>query len=69
MMHMTATQLVEWAEKSPEVWHSDNQHEDEVIFANGMYSVGSNGDVADYFTASEAVSALEHSWANEDNHQ
>lgn len=64
---MMAEQLVQKAQENPKSWQSDGKHDDEVIFANGIYSVGSNGDVADYKTASEAAEALEYSWQQEDN--
>ncbi len=62
---MTATQLVQQAKNNPETWQSDGIHEDEVIFANNTFSVGSNGDVADYATEAEAIEALEYSWSQE----
>lgn len=65
-MRNRAIQLTTEAVVVPETWCSDNHHDTEIIYANGVYSVGTNGDVADYASADEAIEALVYQWDLED---
>ena len=61
-----AKKAVNKAASHPMTWSGDGQHDDEVCFANGVYSVGSNGDVADYDDAAAAAEALGYQWEMQD---
>lgn len=63
---MTASQAVKQAQANPEQWFGDGRHEDEVLFANSTFTVGSNGDYEDFYTAADAEAALANSWRQED---
>lgn len=65
-MRNRAIQLAVEAYAAPETWCSDDHHDTEIIYANGVYSVGTNGDVADYASADEAIEALVYQWDLED---
>lgn len=61
-----AKKAIKTAASYPMTWSGDGQHDDEVCFANGVYSVGSNGDVADYDDATTAIDALIYQWEMQD---
>ena len=62
---MLAEKLVNQAQANPEQWFGDGQHEDEILFANGVFTVGSNGDCEDFESAKDALAALQSSWERE----
>ena len=69
MMNNSAIQAVVSAYTTPEVWCGDDNHDAQVVFANGVYTVGSNGDVQDYTDSDEAIVALAREWDKEDQYR
>ena len=64
MNAMNAMNAVTEAKRNPESWIGD--HDEQVIFANGVFTVASNGDAEDFETAEEAAIALEWQWQEEE---
>jgi len=61
---MNGTEAVNEARNNPESWIGDG--EEQVIFANGVFTVASNGDAEDFDTAEKAAAALEWQWQQEE---
>lgn len=60
-----ALMAVQMAWKNPETWCGDADHDEQVVFANDIYTVASNGDASDYSDPGQAVTALATQWRNE----
>lgn len=65
-MQQSARQAVENAARNPTNWIGDGEHEEQVVYAAGTFTVGSNGDVQDFATAGKAAEALAYQWEQED---
>lgn len=63
---MNAQQLADQAEQNPREWqmHPDANTNgfDGIIFDDGTWTVGSNGDYDSYTDKAKAIAALEWSW-------
>ena len=67
MKAKNAQEAVKLAKSNPETWIGDGKHDEQVCFANGVYTVASNGDAEDFQTADAAADALKRQWQQEDN--
>lgn len=61
-----ARRLVAQAVQAPTTWQGDGLHDEQVIWAEGIFTVASNGDAVDYPDATRAALALCHEWARQD---
>lgn len=52
------------AGENEEVWYGIGDEHDQVVFAAGVWTVGSNGDIDDFATEACAVQALAESWTH-----
>ncbi len=65
-MNSAAWNATQDAAKNPETWFGDGKHGEQVVYAAGTFTVGSNGDTQDFATAGGAATALEYQWTQED---
>ncbi len=59
---LDAMQAVKDAEANPETWFPLNHDGEQVCFANGVWTVASNGDSSDYTEPTDAADALAYQW-------
>mgnify|MGYP001014123606 CR=1 FL=1 len=66
MYQKEAYEAVEQAKQNTGEWFGDEEHDEQVCFANGVYTVASNGDAQDYSNGDKAAEALMWQWQQED---